>query len=146
MKTLKLFLFVSIFLFTTSAFSQMQKATYCYTWEPQYIDCVSEEVTGVLESCTTYFDNGKLQIKVKGVLTGINTENIYTVSQVLNLNVQNWTWFASYPASGTYVNNYTIEKDGIPIALMKIREHYTLNANGELTVYVDDFSFECFPY
>lgn len=150
MKTLKLFLFVSLLLFATSAFSQGKKATYCFTiepswWEPSLIDCISEPVTGLLEFCSTYFDNGKLQIKVKGDLTGVSTGNIYTVSQVMNLNVQNWTWWTGYPATGTYVDNYTIEKDGIPVALMKIRQHYTLNANGELTAYVDDYSFECFP-
>ena len=151
MKTLKLFLFVSLFLFATSAFSQGKKATYCWTlnpsdWGPSLIGCISEEITGLVEGCTTYFENGKMQIKVTGDLTGVITGNIYTVRQVMNLNTQNWSWWTSYPATGTYVDNYIIEKDGIPVALMKIRQHFTLNANGELTAYVDDYSFECFPY
>jgi hypothetical protein len=145
MKILKFAFFAFLLTAVSNVFAQGNKTTYCYTWEPLYLPCVDEYVIGEVEECWTYFDNSKMQVKIKGELTGETSGSIYTLSQVRNINIQNWDlWEMDGSSTGTEVVNLSIVKDGMEIGVIKETIHLTINANGELTAEVFKYNYECY--
>lgn len=145
MKTMKLFLAVLLLgLFALASTAQPPKTVTC---EPvpiydYYLACFDEIVTGELELCVTYWDNGKTQAKFKGSLTGETTGNIYTVSQVENNMYKPWIEGQAANYTSTLTLSFCLE--GMEVFVIHYTYHYTYNANGELVVFVDNSVIECY--
>jgi hypothetical protein len=128
------FLFVAalIVVFTAGLVSAQGKNTECTTMEGAfYVQCKNEVAFGTVEECLTGFAN-KYQYRIKGEWVGETSGSIYSFSIVQNVMMKNYVPGRAYNQS--YVFTGSIECDGVPIAVAKIRAHITVNANGEVVV------------
>jgi hypothetical protein len=144
MKKLKLF-FV-IFLMGSLSLNSSAQSPKTVTREIIPVDginmpCVVEFVSGEFEVSTIVWKN-KVQVKVSGLLEGETTGNIYSISQVTNMNGGP---FKDGNANNlTSVINATACLDGIPVFKIHILYHYTINANGEWAASVYKAFTDCY--
>ena len=143
MKTMKFLFFAFLLMFVFSnAYSQKNNTKECITLQSTGVDfpCISELESYLFdfEVCTTTFESGKVQVRIKGTLTGQDTGDIYTVSGVENFNTQNG------PSIATLVINVSIvDKAGMVVGVMQQFGHITTNANGVVTVDKFETTIEC---
>ena len=130
-----------LFIFTSFSTTNKNKTTQVvtHTITDYYLDCVDDYLTGTF-TITIKMWGKKYQEKWKGTMTGAT--GIYDVSQVAN---ENWKPYSEdHALNYTYTMTLSFEKDGMPVGVLHVLYHATMNANGEITVEVDKVVNECY--
>ena len=106
-----------------------------------YAFCGTEVVTGTVTNEWKVTSPGWLQQKTHWSLVGAESGAHYEAHQVMNVHYD-------VPASGVELGNFTlhmfVKKDNVPLGFVHDNYHYTVNANGDLTVELDNWVAECF--
>jgi hypothetical protein len=147
MKTLKfstmlcvLFLFV-----VNTVIAQPEKKNFGESTSPfsGYAFCGTEVVTGTLTTEWKVSDPywNWFQLKSHWSLVGAESDAHYEAQEVTNVHFH-------IPTSGVETGNLTVhmfvKKDNVPLGFVHNNYHYTVNANGDLTVEFDKWVAECF--
>lgn len=143
MKTLKFLTVLGVLAFFTfgNTNAQTQKEVYVHSAYLCFdqLPCIGETVCGELNFVETWWD-GKYQCRISGTLVGTSGD-VYTAFEIDNI-------ITKKLEEGT-TENYTfpttciLKKKGAPAFALHWNTHYTINANGELTVSFDTFSANC---
>ena len=105
-----------------------------------YLEPYDEIAAGLTHWIITIWENGKGQFKIKGEWEGMVTGNIYTISQVWNSYLPDYSGTGPYHA--TDVGSFVVELDGVPVVTEHWLYHITINANGEITAEVDKYFYK----
>ena len=117
-------------------------------WEG-YVPCTDDYLVGTETYTTTTWDKNsespwwnKKQFIFKGEYIGYPSEKSYTWSLVQNIKYKEWV--GKTAVSGN-IATAVIECEGEPIAILKLRAHFTSNANGETVVQrVEYMDWQCY--
>lgn len=134
MKKMMFFLMALVLVVFTAGNSSAQgnKTQTCYNYEGAFsLPCVDEDVWGSLELCMTNWD-GKAQTKFKGTFIGEESGFTYTYSVVQN--TMSKLWVEGQADVWTDIGTATVECEGIPVAVTKLRAHFVANANGVIVL------------
>jgi hypothetical protein len=108
-----------------------------------YLDCMGQWLTGDLLCEITLSKNHTL-VKESGTMTGEDGTE-YSVEAIET--GQNWPpeWedWGIKAINDTWIQNILVRLDGKLIATGHLVSHFTVNANGEYTVTIDDFKAHC---
>jgi hypothetical protein len=145
MKTLKLLMFISVFTsFTLSiAIAQPKNKDFGEITVPYsgYAFCGTEVVTGTVTYEWKVTSPDWLQQKTHWSLVGAESGAHYEANMVQNVHFH-------VPPSGVEIGNYAqhffVRRDNVPVGFVHDNYHYTVNANGDLTVEHDHWNAECF--
>jgi hypothetical protein len=127
--------------FTVNYANAQQKEVYTSDYYWMYFDeCIGENIEGTLLFTETYWINKEQnQLRWKGYMIGEISGNVYEVSSVHNYH-SNLNKGDVY----TTILNFVVTYQGMTVAHHKVTFHYTINANGEMTAWVNnDFYLEC---
>ena len=141
MKKIRTFLAISIvFAFASGiAFGQASNhkkmvVVSTYEFDNTPIVCSGDLVSGPGEITETYWENGKYQFKIKATYVGL-TGNVYELSGVQNTMMKDFVPGQAYSYTDVFTD--VIYCNGEEFAMIKVRVHVTINANGEMTSEVD---------
>lgn len=134
MKTLRILLAVFVILFIAVPVSNAQgkKTTETYFWE--YTGdgpCANEGISG-MESCVVSTWDGKYKCRYEGTYTGLTTGKTYTM-----VAIENGTVKGGKASNETFIFKAVLKCEGVPIAIGTYKFHTTINANGQLTAWME---------
>lgn len=107
-------------------------------------DCVGQYLTGTLTIERIYLNN-HLQVRIYGTMIGTPDGLEYYFDGINNISDKgNWDEYGLKGITYTWPGNYLISRNGKLLGVVYFAFHFTVNANGEWSVYRGDvYEYSC---